>query len=71
MAANDILREAAKLHIVSASLLMLAEQNAPLADALSKLAESVRQSATLLEVLVAVKLGPHTDLGADVEKASN
>jgi hypothetical protein len=67
MAANDILREAAKLHIVSASLHALAEENAPLANALSKLAESVRQSATLLEVLVAVKLDPDTD----VEKPSN
>jgi hypothetical protein len=36
---------------------LLAEQHAPIAEALSLLSGSVRNSATLLEVLVAVKMG--------------
>jgi hypothetical protein len=37
---------------------LLAEQHAPISDALSILSGSVRNSATLLEVLVALKMGP-------------
>jgi hypothetical protein len=57
MPANEILQEAKKLHKVSDSLDLLAEQHAPIAEALSLLSGSVRNSATLLEVLVAVKMG--------------
>jgi hypothetical protein len=57
MPANAILQEAGKLHKVSDSLDALAEQDAPIAEALLILAESVRNSATLLEVLVALKMG--------------
>lgn len=63
MAANEILQEAKKLHKVSASLDVLADQNAPIAEALTILAGSVRNSATLLEVLVALKLGPVAGFG--------
>jgi hypothetical protein len=62
MPANAILQEAAKLHKISDSLSALAVQHAPLTEALSILAGSVRNSATLLEVLVALKLGPPPDL---------
>jgi hypothetical protein len=58
MPANEILQEATKLHKVSDSLDELAEQHAPLSEALSILSGSVRNSATLLEVLVALKLRP-------------
>jgi hypothetical protein len=58
MPANEILQEAKKLHKVSDSLDMLAEQHAPISEALSLLSGSVRNSATLLEVLVALKMGP-------------
>ena len=57
MPANEILQEAKKLHKVSDSLDLLAEQHAPIEEALSLLSGSVRNSATLLEVLVAVKMG--------------
>jgi hypothetical protein len=57
MPANEILQEATKLHKVSASLDLLAAQHAPISEALSILSGSVRNSATLLEVLVALKLG--------------
>jgi hypothetical protein len=57
MPANEILQEAKKLHKVSDSLDLLAEQHAPISEALSLLSGSVRNSATLLEVLVAVKMG--------------
>ena len=57
MPANEILQEARKLHNVSASLSALAEQHAPLAEALMILAETIRNSAALLEVLVALRLG--------------
>ena len=58
MPANAILHEASKLRKVSDSLDMLAEQHAPISEALSLLSESVRSSATLLEVLVALKMRP-------------
>jgi hypothetical protein len=58
MPANEILQEAKKLHKVSDSLDVLAEQHAPVAEALSILSGSVRNSATLLEVVVALKLQP-------------
>ena len=58
MPATQILQEARKLHQLSESLDTLAEQHAPLAEALTILAGTVRNSATLLEVLVTLKLGP-------------
>jgi hypothetical protein len=58
MPANEILQEATKLHKVSDSLDMLAQQHAPISEALSILSGSVRNSATLLEVVVALKLRP-------------
>ena len=58
MPAIEILQEARKLHKVSDSLDVLAMQHAPIEEALSILSGSVRNSATLLEVLVALKLGP-------------
>jgi hypothetical protein len=58
MPANEILQEAKKLHRVSDSLDTLAEQHAPISEALTILAGTVRSSATLLEVLVALRLGP-------------
>jgi hypothetical protein len=58
MPANEILQEAKKLHKVSDSLDVLAEQHAPISEALSILSGNVRNSATLLEVLVALKLTP-------------
>ena len=62
MPAHEILQEARKLHTVSDSLDLLATQHAPIGDALSILSGSVRNSATLLEVLVALKLGPEQGL---------
>jgi hypothetical protein len=67
MAVNEILEEATNLHTVSKRLHRLAAENAPVSEALTSMATAVRQSATLLEVLVAIKMGP----GGDVEKASN
>ena len=58
MPVNEILQEAKKLHKVSDSLTLLAEKHAPVSEALSILSGSVRNSATLLEVLVALRLGP-------------
>ena len=58
MPAKEILQEAKKLHRVSDSLDVLAEQHIPIAEALSILSGSVRNSATLLEVLVSLRLGP-------------
>jgi len=58
MPAHEILQEAKKLHRVSDSLDVLAVEHAPISEALSILSGSVRNSATLLEVLVALKMGP-------------
>jgi hypothetical protein len=63
MPANAILREAEKLHKVCDSLDVLAEQNAPISEALSILSGNVRNSATMLEVLVALKLPAGSETG--------
>jgi len=52
-----ILREVDRLHSVSTRLEGLAEQHAPIAEALLTIAESVRNTATVLAVLVVAK-GP-------------
>jgi hypothetical protein len=57
MPAQQILQEARRLYRVSESLDMLAEQDVHLAEALTILSGSVRNSATLLEVLVALRSG--------------
>ena len=67
MAAHEILSEAGKLHMVSRNLEHLAGQHEPMAEALSVLAGTLRQSATMLEVMVEVRLGGR----AAVEKESN
>jgi hypothetical protein len=58
MPAKAILQEAGKLHKISNNLNTLAEEHAPLGEALSILSGNVRNSANLLEVLVALRLGP-------------
>jgi hypothetical protein len=58
MPAHEILLEAKKLRRVSDSLDVLATQHVPLAEALTVLSGNVRSSATLLEVLVELRLGP-------------
>ena len=58
MPAKEILQEAKKLHKVSDSLDALVVQHTPISEALSILSGSVRNSATLLEVLVTLRLGP-------------
>ena len=63
MPVNEILQEAKKLHKVSDSLDVLADQHAPISEALSILSGSMRNSATLLEVLVALKVKPESGLG--------
>jgi hypothetical protein len=63
MPAQQILQEARRLYKVSESLETLAEQHVHLADALTILSGSVRNSATLLEVLVALR--PGTEQGPD------
>jgi hypothetical protein len=67
MPAHEILLEAKKLHKVSDSLDELAAQHAPIEQALTVLSGNVRNSAKLLEVLVALRLGPEPGL----ESASN
>lgn len=64
MPAKAILQEARRLRTVSHNLHELAERYAPLTEALAILSGSVRNSAALLEVLVALKLGaiPRPDL---------
>ena len=61
MPANEILEEAKKLHNVGDSLVMLADQNVPVAEALAILSENVHDTANLLQVVVAVKMGLPAD----------
>ncbi|MFZ0863159.1 MAG: hypothetical protein WAN18_21020 [Candidatus Sulfotelmatobacter sp.] len=57
MHSNAILHEATQLYNVSDRLDSLAEQHPVVAEALMTISGSVRNTATLLEVLVATKMG--------------
>jgi len=58
-----ILHEVQKLYGVSDGLDSLAEQNPLVSEALVTISGSVRNTATLLEVLVATKITPLSGLG--------
>ena len=58
MPPSAILHEAQQLHNVSDRLESLADQNPVVSNALTAISGSVRNTATLLEVLVATKMGP-------------
>jgi hypothetical protein len=68
MASNGILQEAQQLYKVSDRLDSLAEQHPVVSDALVNISGTVRNTATLLEVLVATKMG--STLGDDADCAS-
>ena len=53
---NPILHEIWQLYNVSDRLVLLAEQNPLVSDALIGISRSVRNTATLLEVVVAMKM---------------
>lgn len=56
MAFESILREVEELHDVSERLAILAEEHPRVSDALMTISGSVRNTATLLGVLVATKM---------------
>ena len=56
MSSTSILREVQQLHNVSDRLDSLAEQHPLVSEALVSISGSVRNTATLLEVLVATKM---------------
>jgi hypothetical protein len=58
MHSTAILHEAQQLHNVSDRLDSLAERHSVFSDALIGISGSVRNTATLLEVLVATKIEP-------------
>jgi hypothetical protein len=58
MHSNAILLEVQQLYNVSDRLHTLAEQNPLVSEALISISGSVRNTATLLEVLVAMKIAP-------------
>ncbi len=58
MQSNAILHEVQQLYSVSDRLDTLAEQHPLVSEALITIAGSVRNTATLLEVLVATKIAP-------------
>ena len=67
MPSSAILNEAQQLHKVSARLDSLAEKHPTVSEALITISGSVRNTATLLEVLVATKMG--SSLGLDPAEA--
>jgi hypothetical protein len=67
MPSSSILHEAQQLHLVGARLDSLAEQHPVVSEALLIISGSVRNTATLLEVLVATKMG--TLAGLDLADA--
>ena len=58
MTAATILLEVKNLHGVSTRLEALADQHPAVSEGLLAISAHVRNSATLLEVLVATKIGP-------------
>jgi hypothetical protein len=58
MHSNAILNEAQQLHNVSDRLDVLAEEHPAVSDALVTISGSVRNTATMLEVLVATRMAP-------------
>ncbi len=66
MRSDAILHEAKKLHHVSDSLGVLADEHPVISEALITISGNVRQTATLLEVLVVTKLAPLTGAGPDM-----
>jgi hypothetical protein len=62
MPSTAILHEAQKLYNVSDRLDLLAEEHPVVSDALTTISGSVRSTATLLQVLVATKMGLISDL---------
>jgi hypothetical protein len=62
MRSSAILHEAEQLHNVSDRLDSLAEQHPLVSEALLTISGSVRNTATLLEVLVATKITPLSGL---------
>jgi hypothetical protein len=58
MHSNAILNEATQLYKVSDRLDLLAEEHPLVSEALITISGSVRNTATLLEVLVATKMAP-------------
>jgi hypothetical protein len=62
MPSNAFLREATQLYNVSDRLDLLAEEHPLVSEALITISGSVRNTATLLEVLVATKMAPFAGL---------
>jgi hypothetical protein len=62
MPSNEILHEATRLHNVSERLDSLAEKHPVVSEALITISGSVRNTATLLEVLVATRMAPLSGL---------
>jgi hypothetical protein len=62
MPSNAILQEATQLYNVSDRLDLLAEEHPLISEALITISGSVRNTATLLEVLVATKMGQFSAL---------
>jgi hypothetical protein len=63
MPSTAILQEAQKLHNVSDRLDSLAEEHPRISEALITISGNVRGTATLLEVLVATKMGLPSESG--------
>ena len=62
MPSNAILHEVTQLHNVSDRLDLLAEKHPIVSEALITISGSVRNTATLFEVLVATKMAPLSGL---------
>jgi hypothetical protein len=62
MPSTGILQQAQRLHGVSDSLESLAEQHPVVSEALLVISGSIRNTATLLEVLVVTKMAPLSGL---------
>jgi hypothetical protein len=66
MPAKEILQEAKTLHAVGNRLDVLADSNPPVEEALNVISGNVHDTANLLKVVVAMKMGIPADHDAEV-----
>jgi hypothetical protein len=67
MPAKEILKEASNLHDFGDRLVDLADKNPPVEEALTVISGNVHETANLLKVVVAMKLGIPADPAMEVD----
>jgi hypothetical protein len=67
MPADEILQEAEKLHAVGDRLDVLADEHPPVEEALTVISGNVHDTANLLKVVVAMRMGIPAEPGTETD----